>query len=92
MKPLEKDTQKNKKAVALKYDIDQDDAPKIIAAGQGTIADNIIKKARENNIPIKENEDIVEILVKLNIGEEIPPELYRAIAEILNFIYRLEEL
>ncbi|MFW6022544.1 MAG: EscU/YscU/HrcU family type III secretion system export apparatus switch protein [Bacillota bacterium] len=88
----EKDENKEKlKAAALKYDINTDDAPRIIASGQGTIAEKIIEAARENDILIEKNQDIVDILIQLNIGEEIPAELYQAVAEILSFIYRLED-
>ena len=86
-----KNTKHKMKAAALRYDINKDEAPKIIASGQGSIAEKIIEAAREHNIPIEENQDIIDILVKLNIGEEIPAELYKVVAEILGFIYRLEE-
>lgn len=84
------DNEKNKKAAALKYNIKKDNAPKIIANGKGNIAKKILEKAKEEDIPIEENQDLAEILVKMEIGEEIPPELYEVIAEILNFIYNLE--
>ena len=80
----------NKKAAALKYNMEKDNAPKIIASGKGEIAKKILKKAEEEDIHIKENQDLAEILVKMEIGEEIPPELYEVIAEILSFIYNLE--
>jgi len=79
------------KAAAISYDINKDEAPKIIASGQGTIAEKIIEAAREHDIAIEENQDIIDVLVQLNIGEEIPAELYQAVAEILSFIYHLEE-
>lgn len=88
---MEKNSQEEiKKAAALKYDIDKDEAPTVIASGKGEIAQKIIETAEKYNIPIKENQDIIDVLVRLNIGEEIPPELYQAVAEILSFIYRLE--
>lgn len=77
------------KAVALKYDMDNDNAPKITATGSGEIAKQIINIAEQNNIPIKKDEDLVELLSKLEINEEIPPKLYKAIAEIFSFIYEL---
>ncbi|MFP4662260.1 MAG: EscU/YscU/HrcU family type III secretion system export apparatus switch protein [Halanaerobiales bacterium] len=79
------------KAAALSYDIHKDMAPIIVASGQGNFAERIIEEARKQDIPIEENQDIIDILVQLNIGEEIPAELYQAVAEILSFIYRLEE-
>ncbi len=80
-----------KKAVALKYNLEKDNAPKIVATGKGKIAEKIIQTARENDIPIESNKDVVDILARLNIGDEIPEKLYRAIAEILSFIYSLED-
>lgn len=78
-----------KKAAALKYDMDADSAPKVIAKGQGETAKNIIKIAEENNLPIKKDEDLVELLSKIDVDKEIPTEMYRAVAEIFSFIYDL---
>jgi flagellar biosynthesis protein len=75
------------KAAALKYDDVKDAAPKVIAKGSGAIAEKIIELAHKNNIPIKNDPGLVEILSKLDINEEIPVELYKAVAEILAFIY-----
>ena len=83
--------QNPKKAAALQYDRQQDNAPRVIASGKGILAEKIIKKAEEEDIPLKKNSDIIDILLNLNIGEEIPEELYEVIAEILSFIYLLEE-
>lgn len=87
-----KNDMKPKKAAALQYDMDKDNAPRIIAKGRGDIARKIIEKAKEEDIYIDNNQDLVEILLKLEIGEEIPPELYQVVAEILSFIYQLEEM
>lgn len=81
----------NKMAAALGYDIEKDNAPKILARGRGEIAQKIIEKAEEEKIPIHSDKDIVKVLVNMDIGQEIPPHLYRAMAEILSFIYNLEE-
>lgn len=84
------------KAAALKYDATKDAAPKVIAKGRGTIAEKIIDIAYKNNIPIQSDPGLVEILSKLEIDEVIPVELYKAVAEILAFIYsannRLREM
>jgi flagellar biosynthesis protein len=77
------------KAVALKYDIEKDYAPKITAKGKGEIASNIIKIAKENNIPIKKDEDLIELLSQIDIDKEIPSSMYKAVAEIFSFIYEL---
>lgn len=83
---------KIKKTVALKYDQNNDDAPRVIASGKGNLAEKILKKARENNIPIQEDKDVVQVLAELNIGDEISEDLYLVIAEILSFFYELEDL
>ncbi|UTJ05450.1 EscU/YscU/HrcU family type III secretion system export apparatus switch protein [Arcobacter roscoffensis] len=75
------------KAAALKYDIDNDSAPKITAKGKGETANNIIKIARENDIPIKKDEDLIELLSQLDLDKEIPASMYKAVAEIFSFIY-----
>jgi flagellar biosynthesis protein len=77
------------KAVALKYDIEKDNAPKLIAKGKGETASNIIKIAKENNIPIKKDEDLIELLSQIDIDKEIPSSMYKAVAEIFSFIYDL---
>ena len=81
--------QKLKKAVALKYDQARDNAPRITAKGTGLIADRIIEIAEKEGIPMTEDPDLVGVLIQLELQEEIPPELYRAVAEILAFAYRL---
>ena len=78
-----------KKAVALKYDIDIDNAPKITAKGKGELASNIIKIAQDNEIPIKKDEDLVELLSAIDIEKEIPASMYKAVSEIFSFIYDL---
>ena len=75
-------------AAALGYDPDKEEAPKLLAKGQGEIADRIIELAKQHDIPIHEDRDLVAVLSKLDLDQEIPPELYRTIAELLAFIYR----
>ncbi len=77
------------KAVALNYDDKQDSAPKVVAKGKGEIAKNIIKIAQDNDLPIRKDEDLVELLTKIDIDREIPPEMYKAVAEIFSHIYDL---
>ncbi|GAE89974.1 EscU/YscU/HrcU family type III secretion system export apparatus switch protein [Acetivibrio straminisolvens] len=77
---------KIKQVAALKYSPDDDKAPQIIGLGKGEIAEKILEKAKENNIPIYENEELAATLNAMNIGEEIPPELYDIVAQILVFI------
>ena len=80
---------KIKKAVALKYDKDKDKAPKVKAKGKGEVAKNIIKIAEEYNLPIKKDEDLVELLSKVEIEKDIPENLYKAVAEVFSFVYKI---
>ena len=80
------------RAVAVKYDIKKDKAPKIIAIGRGNIAEKILKIAEENRVPLYEDETLTQLLSKLEIKSEIPPELYTMVAEILAFVYQLDRL
>jgi len=82
---------RRKKAVALKYDQIQNQSPKVTATGKGLIAENIINKAKENQIPILEDASLVELLAELNINETIPEELYEAVAEVFAYIYRIDK-
>ncbi|WP_250657687.1 EscU/YscU/HrcU family type III secretion system export apparatus switch protein [Alkalimarinus coralli] len=75
-------------AVALKYD--GEDAPTISATGEGSVAEEIIRIAKEANVPLYENADLVELLSKLELGENIPEVLYRVIAEIIAFAYHIQ--
>lgn len=77
------------KAVALRYNTDKDNAPRVLGKGQGKIAENIIKLANEHDIPIKEDADLVELLSKVDIDKEIPPNLYKAVAEVFTFLYKI---
>jgi flagellar biosynthesis protein len=78
-----------KKAVALRYDQKKENAPKVIGKGKGLIAERIIKIAKENELPIKKDEDLVELLTKIDVDKEIPNNLYRAVAEVFSFIYNV---
>ncbi len=78
-----------RKAVALRYDESRDQAPKVIAKGDRLLADRIIALAEENGIAIQEDPDLVGLLAKLDVEAEIPETLYAAVAEVLAFVYRL---
>ncbi|MEM7616998.1 MAG: EscU/YscU/HrcU family type III secretion system export apparatus switch protein, partial [Pseudomonadota bacterium] len=82
-----KDAQ-SKYAVALKYEPKLDDAPKVVAKGQGLLAETIVKLAEENDIEIHKDADLSNILYQLEINSVIPVEAYVAIAEIFSFIYK----
>lgn len=81
---------KRKLAVALKYDKNENDAPKIIAKGIGEVAKNIVKKGKEEGVTSLENKELAGELFKLDINDEIPAELYTAVAEILTYVYKLD--
>lgn len=76
-------------AVALGYDIDKKAAPKVLAKGAGHVAERILELARENGVPIREDADLVQALSKLDLGASIPKELYPAVAEVLAYVYRM---
>lgn len=78
-----------KKAVAIKYKPREDSTPSVVAKGAGEIADKILKIAREHGIPVKEDPDLVETLSKLDLDQEVPPELYHVIAEVLAWVYKI---
>ncbi|MFO7752565.1 MAG: EscU/YscU/HrcU family type III secretion system export apparatus switch protein [Desulfobacteraceae bacterium] len=84
-----KDAGHKKKAVALTYDKARDDSPRVKAKGEGIIAEKIIDVARKHDVPVKDDPDLIEILSKLDIDEQIPPEIYVAVAELLAFVYSL---
>ena len=81
--------QKTKKAVSLGYNRQKDNAPKVLATGSGEVAKNIINLAKSHDIPIKEDADLVEVLSKVDLNEEVPPNLYKAVAEIFSFLYQM---
>ena len=83
---------KKSNAVALQYRAGSDSAPKVTARGKGKIAEKIIEIAKEHHIYIHEDPDLVEILSALDINEEIPPDLYVVIAELLAFVYSLNKI
>ena len=78
-----------RRAVALRYKPGEDDAPRVTAKARGYLADKILALARDHDIPIREDKNLVQILSRLDLDQQVPPELYRAVAEILAFIYRV---
>lgn len=85
------ETQKMEKAVAILYDAEKGTAPKIVASGKGEVARKIIETAKEAGVFIQEDPDLVELLAKIPLGQEIPAELYRTVAEVLAFVYKVNE-
>ena len=80
---------KRKKAAALRYIPKKDTAPRIVAKGTGVIAEKILSIAKEHNIPLKDDPQLVEVLSALDLYQEIPPDLYKAVAEVLAFVYKM---
>ncbi len=78
----------NKQVVALNYDRGAGGAPKVVASGRGEIAQKILTAARHVGIDIVEDPDLLEVLAKVPVGQEIPPQLFQAVAEILAFVYQ----
>ncbi len=82
---------KVKQAIALEYE-PGDVAPKVIASGRGALAEKIIEKARESDVPLHQDSKLAGTLSKLEIGDYIPPELYEVVAEILVFVDEMEKI
>lgn len=80
---------KKRSAVSLQYDRSRDRAPRVTAKGHGPVAERIIELARQHNIPIKEDPDLVQILSQVDVQAEIPPSVYHVVAELLAWVYRL---
>ncbi len=89
--PLPKKIEK-RTAVALRYDVEKDKAPLVLASGRGLVADEIVRIAEENKIPLYENPDLANLLSRLEIEVEIPPQLYVLVAEVLFFVYQLDRM
>ena len=76
-------------AVALKYVLQEDPAPRVVAKGRGAVAESIVRLAREHGVAVHSDQDLAEVLSRLDLDALIPPELYRALAEVLAYVYRM---
>lgn len=83
--------EKPKQAIALSYDPDEE-APKVIASGRGALAERIIERAKEIEIPVHRDDKLANTLSRLEIGDMIPPELYEVVAEILVFVDAMDRI
>lgn len=83
--------EKPKQAIALTYD-PNDDAPRVVASGKGLLAERIIERAKEADVPVHADEKLADTLSRLEIGDAIPPELYEAVAEILVFVDAMDKI
>jgi len=77
-----------KRAVALRYQTEQESAPRVLAKGAGPVAERIIALAREHQVPLHEDHDLVKLLATLELDVQVPPALYAALAEVLAMVYR----
>jgi len=80
-----------REAVALRYEIGEDRAPRVTAKGRGVVAEKILEAARRHGVPVREDPDLLPLLARLDLYQEVPPALYRAVAEVLAFVYALNE-
>ncbi|MBM7586816.1 flagellar biosynthesis protein [Bacillus pakistanensis] len=80
-----------KEAIALSYNEKALYAPKVVAKGKGMIADRIVETAKAHNVPIQEDNSLVELLGQLDLNESVPEELYNAVAEVFAFLYRMDQ-
>lgn len=83
--------EKSKQAIALSYN-PEEDAPKVIASGRGALAERIIEKAQEAQVPVHKDDKLADTLSRLEIGDMIPPELYEVVAEILIFVDAMDKI
>ncbi len=88
---MEKRNDKPKQAIALAYN-PEEDAPKVIASGKGILAEKIIEKAKEVDVPVHRDDKLADTLSRLEIGDMIPPELYEVVAEILIFVDAMDKI
>ena len=87
----EENREKTKTAVALAYNPEENEAPRVIASGKGILAEKILMVADEEKIPVHQDAPLAKTLSSLEIGENIPPELYDVVAEILLFVDRMDK-
>jgi len=83
---------KNLKAIAVRYQVGKDKAPKIVASGKGAVAEKILHLAEEHRIPFFEDPSLTDLLAKLELNTDVPAELYTLVAEVLAFVYQLDKL
>lgn len=88
---MEKEKEKPRQAIALSYD-PEEEAPRVIASGRGELAERIIERAKEAEVPVHRDDKLADTLSRLEIGDMIPPELYEVVAEILVFVDAMDKL
>jgi len=88
---MEEPRERRRQAVALRYDAETESSPKVVAKGQGLLAEEIRRLADDAGIPVHRDDDLVEMLAQVDLDREIPPELYAAVAEVLSWVYRAND-
>ncbi|QJW45353.1 flagellar biosynthesis [bacterium BFN5] len=83
--------EKRQQAIALTYDIAKNAAPKVVAKGTGHLAEQILAAAHKNAVPVYQNKTLTGMLMAIDLDREIPPELYRVVAEVLAYVYRIDQ-
>lgn len=83
--------EERKQAVAIKYEQNRHQAPIVVAKGQGLVADQILAAAKQHAVPVYQNKTLAGMLMAVELDSQIPPELYQAVAEVLAYIYRLDQ-
>ncbi|MFT7680356.1 MAG: flagellar biosynthesis protein [Planctomycetota bacterium] len=76
-----------RRAVGLHYEASRENAPKVVAKGSGEVAERIVSMARESGVPIEHNPDLVELLAVSEVGDEIPSEVFGAVARLITFLW-----
>jgi len=87
----ENNLEKRQQAIALTYDMAKNTAPKVVAKGTGHLAEQILAAAHKNVVPVYQNKTLTGMLMAIDLDREIPPELYRVVAEVLAYVYRIDQ-
>ena len=77
-------------AVAIRYDRDRENAPRVVAKGKGFVAEQLLMIARRHAVPVYQNQSVTQLLMAVELDREIPPELYQAVANVLAYVYRMD--
>ena len=77
-------------AVAIRYDRDRENAPRVVAKGKGYVAEQLLAIARRHAVPVYQNQTVTQLLMAVELDREIPPELYQAVANVLAYVYRMD--
>ena len=85
------DAQRPQRAIAIGYDRDRDSAPKVLASGQGEVAERILERAAAAGVPVEADPDLAACLAQLELGAHIPEEAFQAVAALLAFLYRVND-